>query len=143
MGIALAITIPIVVLIVLFLSFWFHYVKQKQDHERKVLALQKGLPLPPEPVTAGPRSKALLLIAVLIPVLGALIGLGFTIWAWSSPSIPLPVKWDITGIAFLAAGWTACVIVSTTAVIVVVNSEITAARQNPVVPMKSPESHNP
>ena len=147
MGIALAITIPIVSLLMFLflLGFTFDVKKQKLLHERHMLALQKGLPLPPEPVTAGPRSKLLLWIALLVPPFCALVALGITIWAFSDPSIPFRSRlnpWDITGIAFIAASWTACVVVSATAVIVVVRSFIVAARQHPSVPMKPPESHH-
>jgi hypothetical protein len=151
MGIALAILIPILLLVVIALSFWFHFVKQKMTHERHMLALQKGLPVPLEPTSAGPRSAALGLIALLVPPICALIALGITIWAWNQPW-PDSGKWNVTGIAFIAAGWTACIIVSVTAVIVTVNSEIEAARQNtpadPVVPVPRipsglPEGHNP
>jgi len=155
MGIALAISIPVAVLllILLILGFSYDYVGQKQKHERQVLALEKGLPVPPEPVTVGPRSKVLLWIAVVVPPIGALIALGVTIWAFSNPSIPVPLKWDITGIAFIAAGWTTCIIVSTTAIIAAVRSFIIAARQNPQpvpvpmpmprIPSVPPESHHP
>ena len=69
MGIALAISIPVAVLllILLILGFSYDFVGQKQKHERQVLALEKGLPVPPEPVTVGPRSKVLLWIAVVVP----------------------------------------------------------------------------
>jgi hypothetical protein len=146
MGIALAISIPIVLFMMILLGFTFMVVKQKLQHERHMLALQKGLPVPLEPVTAGPRSKLLLWIALLVPPFCALVALGITIWAFSDPSIPFRSRlnpWDITGIAFIAAGWTACVVVSATAVIVVVRSFIVAARQHPSVPMKPPESHHP
>ena len=85
MGIALAISIPVsvLVLILLILGFTFDYVGQKQRHERQVLALQKGLPVPPEPVTVGPRSKVLLWIALVSPPICALVGLGITIWTWN------------------------------------------------------------
>lgn len=141
MGIALAIILPILALFVILLIFWHVHEKQKMTHERQMLALQKGLPPPPEPWTGGPRSNLLVAIAFLVPFLSALVGLGVTIWAWTNPNIPPPIKWDITGIAFIAAGWTACIIVSTTAVIVAVRSEIEAARQNASVSTKPPESH--
>jgi hypothetical protein len=150
MAIALAIGIPILLLIVIILTFWFHYAKQKMYHERQVLALQKGLPVPPE-LPAGPPPKALGPIAVVVPVFFALVGLGVTIWAWNQPW-PAGMKWDVTGIAFLAAGWTACIFVSTIAVIVSVNMEIAAARAGspqpmpvPVsrIPAGPPEGHNP
>jgi hypothetical protein len=145
MGIALAISIPVsvLVLILLILGFTFDYVGQKQRHERQVLALQKGLPVPPEPVTVGPRSKVLLWIALVAPPICALVGLGITIWTWNQPQFPLQMRWDITGVAFLVTGWVACIIVSATAVIAAVRSFIVAAQQNPSVPTRPPESHNP
>jgi hypothetical protein len=142
MAIALTISVSIVLLCVVILTFCFHYVKEKMRHERHVLALQKGLPVPPEPLNGGPRSEALIGVALLVPILGALVGLGVTIWAWNQPWQEI-LKWNVTGIAFIAAGWTSCVIVSGTAVNVAVRSFIVLAQKNPSPPGKPPENHNP
>jgi len=143
MGTALAISIPIVLFMMILLGFTFSVVKEKLQHERHMLALQKGLPLPQKPVTAGPRSKLLLWVALVVPPVCALAALGITIWAFSEPFRFRMNPWDITGIAFIASGWTACVIVSATAVIVVVRSFIVAASQSPALPMSRPEIHHP
>jgi hypothetical protein len=132
MGIALAISIPVAVLLLILFIFGFSsdVLAQKLKHQRQVLALEKGLPVPPE-VTVGPRSKILLAIALLAPPISALVGLAITIWAWNQPHFPLQMRWDITGVAFLVCGWVACIIVSATAIIAAVRSFIIAAGQNP------------
>ena len=129
MEIALAISIPAFLIFVALFLFGFLYVNQRMWHERQMLALQKGLPLMEARPGPGSRSVALLWIALVVPVLCALAALGITIWAWSRPFWHPQMKWDITGIAWVAAGWTACVLVSTTAVIVAVRNFIAAARQ--------------
>ena len=146
MGIALAISVPVAVLILILSIFGFSsdVLAQKLKHQRQVLALEKGLPVPPEPVTVGPRSKVLLGIALLAPPISALVGLAITIWAWNQPHFPLQMRWDITGVAFLVCGWVACFIVSATAVVAAVRSFMIAAGQNPQpVPAKLHEIPSP
>lgn len=127
MEIALAILVPILALFVILATFWFLYVKQRLAHERQMLALQKGLPLPPEPAPA-PQSVFLIWIAVLVPVLFAGAALGVTIWAATRPFFDLFKKTEVILVSWLVGGWAACVIVCAVAIIVVIRSFIQAAR---------------
>lgn len=133
MEIALAISIPILVLFVILSTFWFMYVNQRMAHEQKMLALQKGMPLPPEAGPA-PQSVLLLWIAILVPVILALSALGVTIWAATRGFFDLFKKTEVILVSWLVSGWAACVIVSAVAIIVVIRSFIQAARLSGQLP---------
>lgn len=136
MEIALAILIPILALFVILATFWFMYVKQRLAHERQMLALQKGLPLPPEPAPAL-QSVLLLWVAILVPLLLAGGALGVTIWAATRSFFDLFKKTEVILVSWVVGGWAACVIVCAVSIIVVIRSYIQAARlagQQPVYP---------
>jgi hypothetical protein len=122
--------IGLVVLLAVLALIGFLYLKQRMAHERHMLALQKGLSIPPEAATSRlPGSVLLVWVALGVPVLLALIALGVTIWAGTRTFWINPFMRDgVILVAWLVTGWTACVFVSATAIVVSVKGFIAAAR---------------
>jgi len=72
--------VPIVALLIPIFAFYFHYKEEQQRRKERMLAIEKGVELPPEPVPQPPTPldylrKGLIFLA---------IGLALTIGGWTS-----------------------------------------------------------
>jgi len=76
----LALFIPIVALLIPIFAIYFHYKEELERRKERMLAIEKGVELPPEPVPQPPTPldylrKGLIFLA---------IGLALTIGGWTS-----------------------------------------------------------
>lgn len=74
--------VPIVALLIPIFAFYFHYREEQERRKERMLAIEKGVELPPEPVPEPPTpldhlKKGLVSLGV---------GLGLMIGAWITPN---------------------------------------------------------
>ncbi len=78
--------VPIVALLIPIFGLYFHYKEEQQRRKERMIAIEKGVELPPEPVPQPPKPLDYLRKGLVFLAVG--LGLMLGVWLSSNKGVP-------------------------------------------------------